>query len=68
MSLPVTSGERAVRTVLRAGWTRDRQVGSHAILIQHGHCVVLGTPSPRGALLALIRASGLSVQQFQDML
>lgn len=70
--LPVISGERAVRTFLRAGWTRDRQVGSHVILIKPGHPAVLSVPLHRevapGTLRALIRASGMSVQQFQDML
>ncbi|MCX6594798.1 MAG: type II toxin-antitoxin system HicA family toxin [Acidobacteria bacterium] len=72
MSLPVISGERAVRAFLKAGWTRDRQVGSHVILIKPGHPAVLSVPLHRevapGTLRALIRVSGMSVQQFQDML
>ena len=72
MPLPVISGERAVRTFLRAGWARDRQVGSHVILTKPGHPAVLSVPLHRevapGALRALIRVSGMSVQQFQDML
>jgi predicted RNA binding protein YcfA (HicA-like mRNA interferase family) len=72
VALPVISGERAVRTFLRAGWIRDRQVGSHVILIQPGQPAVLSVPLHRevapGTLRALIRASGMSVQQFQDML
>ena len=72
MPLPVISGERAVRTFLRAGWTRDRQAGSHVILIKPGPPTVLSVPLHRevapGTLRALIRASGMSVQQFQDML
>ncbi len=72
MPLPVISGERAVRAFLRAGWTRDRQVGSHVILVKHGHPAVLSVPLHReiapGTLRALIRVSGMSVQQFQDVL
>ena len=72
MPLPVISGERAVRTFLRVGWTRDRQVGSHVILIKPGHPAVLSVPLHRevapGTLRALIRVPGMSVQQFQDML
>ncbi len=72
MSLPVISGERAVRAFLKAGWTRDRQVGSHVILIKPGYPAVLSVPLHRevapGTLRALIRVSGMSVQQFQDML
>ncbi|MBL8230348.1 MAG: type II toxin-antitoxin system HicA family toxin [Bryobacterales bacterium] len=72
MPLPVISGERAVRTFLKAGWARDRQVGSHVILIKPDHSAVLSVPLHRevapGTLRALIRASGMSVEQFQDML
>lgn len=68
MPLPVISGERAVRTFLRTGWARDRQVGSHkpgqpAVLSIHLH-----REAAPGTLRALIRASGMSVQQFQDVL
>ena len=72
MPLPVISGERAVRAFLRAGWTRDRQVGSHLILVKQGQVAVLSVPIHRelapGTLRALIRASGMTVQQFQDLL
>ena len=72
MPLPVISGERAVRAFVRAGWSRDRQVGSHLILVKAGHPAVLSVPLHRelapGTLRALIRASGLSVVQFQDLL
>lgn len=72
MPLPVISGERGVRTFLKAGWIRDRQAGSQVILIKPGHPAVLSVPLHRevapGTLRALIRASGMSVQQFQDIL
>ena len=72
MPLPVISGERAVRAFLRAGWVRDRQVGSHVILIKAGHPSVLSVPLHRevapGTLRALIRVSGMSVEQFQEKL
>ncbi|MBN8734099.1 MAG: type II toxin-antitoxin system HicA family toxin [Acidobacteria bacterium] len=70
MSLPVISGERAVRAFLRAGWTRDRQVGSHVVLVKPGNPAALSIPLHRelapGTLRALIRAAGMSVQRFQD--
>ena len=72
MSLPVVSGEQAVSAFVRAGWTRDRQVGSHLILIKLRHPAVLSVPLHRelapGTLRSLIRASGMSIQQFQDLL
>jgi predicted RNA binding protein YcfA (HicA-like mRNA interferase family) len=71
-SLPSISGERAVQTFQKAGWTKDRQRGSHVILIKPGHAASLSVPQhlelAPGTLRALIRASGLSVQQFVDLL
>ena len=71
-SLPAVSGERAVRTFQKAGWVRDRQHGSHVILIKPGHPASLSVPQHRelapGTLRALIRASGMSVDQFLDLL
>ena len=59
-------------SLLQAGWTRDRQVGSHVILVKPGHAAVLSVPLYRevalGKLRVLIRVSGMSVQQFQEIL
>jgi predicted RNA binding protein YcfA (HicA-like mRNA interferase family) len=67
-SLPSIPGERAVRTLQKAGWFKDRQHGSHVILIKPGHPASLSVPLHRelapGTLRALIRASGMSVDQF----
>jgi predicted RNA binding protein YcfA (HicA-like mRNA interferase family) len=66
-----------IRSVVRiyrdlGRWIRDRQVGSHVILVKVGHPAVLSVPLHRevapGTLRALICASGMSVQQFQDIL
>ena len=35
-ALPSVSGERAVRAFQKAGWVKDRQHGSHVILIKPG--------------------------------
>ena len=71
-SLPSVSGARAVRTFQKAGWVKDRQHGSHVILIKPGHPASLSVPQHRelapGTLRALIRASGMSVDQFVDLL
>ena len=71
-ALPSVSGERAVRTFQKAGWLKDRQHGSHVILIKPGHPASLSVPQHRelapGTLRALIRASGMSVEQFVDLL
>lgn len=67
-SLPSISGERAVRVFQKAGWTKDRQRGSHVILIKPGHTGSLSVPQHRelapGTLRALIRAAGMSVDEF----
>jgi predicted RNA binding protein YcfA (HicA-like mRNA interferase family) len=71
-ALPVISGERAVRIFQKAGWVRDRQHGSHVILIKPGNPASLSVPQHRelapGTLRSLIRASGMTVEQFTDLL
>lgn len=67
-ALPSVSGERAVRVFQKAGWSKDRQRGSHVILIKAGHASSLSVPQHRevapGTLRALIRAAGMSVDEF----
>ncbi len=71
-ALPSLSGERAVRVFQKAGWVRDRQRGSHVILIKPGHAVSLSVPQHRevapGTLRALIRAAGMPVDEFVALL
>jgi len=67
-ALPSVSGERAVRAFQKAGWVRDRQRGSHVILIKPGYAATLSVPQHReiapGTLRALIRAARMSVDEF----
>jgi predicted RNA binding protein YcfA (HicA-like mRNA interferase family) len=71
-ALPSVSGEQVVRAFQRAGWSKDRQHGSHVILIKPGHPASLSIPQHRelapGTLRSLIRASGMSVTQFVGLL
>jgi predicted RNA binding protein YcfA (HicA-like mRNA interferase family) len=71
-SLPSVSGERAVRAFQKAGCFKDRQHGSHVILIKPGHPASLSVPQHRelapGTLRALICASGMSMDQFVELL
>ena len=71
-SLPAISGERAVRVFQKAGWVKDRQRGSHVILIKPGSPASLSVPQHRelapGTLRGLIRASGLTVAEFSDLI
>jgi predicted RNA binding protein YcfA (HicA-like mRNA interferase family) len=70
--LPVISGAQAVKAFSRAGWHFDRQRGSHAILIKHGHIASLSIPQHRelapGTLRSLIRAAGMTVEEFSALL
>jgi len=61
-----------VRVFQKAGWIKDRQRGSHVILIKPGHAASLSVPQHRevapGTLRALIRAAGMSVDEFVALL
>jgi predicted RNA binding protein YcfA (HicA-like mRNA interferase family) len=69
---PVVSGAEAVKAFQRAGWRVDRQRGSHVVLLKPGHVASLSVPQhpelAPGTLRALIRAAGLSVEAFTDLL
>ncbi len=66
------SGLEAVRAFERAGWARVGQVGSHLMLTKASVRVNLSVPLHRelsvGTLRALIRNSGLTVEEFLDLL
>lgn len=70
--LPVLSGEKVVRAFERAGWRRDRQRGSHVVMLCEGMNVSLSVPQHRelapGTLRSLIRLSGMTVAQFLELL
>jgi predicted RNA binding protein YcfA (HicA-like mRNA interferase family) len=70
--LPVVSGARVVKAFVRAGWRVDRQKGSHVVLLKAGHIASLSVPQHSelapGTLRALMRAAGLSVEEFTKLL
>jgi predicted RNA binding protein YcfA (HicA-like mRNA interferase family) len=70
--LPAVSGADAVKAFSRAGWRFDRQRGSHVVLLKAGHAASLSVPQHRelapGTLRSLIRASGMSVDEFVQLL
>lgn len=69
--LPVMSGREIVRVFVKSGWEVARQKGSHIILVKEGHHVTLSVPDhrevARGTLRSLIRASGLTVEEFANL-
>ncbi len=68
--LPNLSGKEVVRVFKRFGWNVARQKGSHIILIKENHIVTLSVPDhkevAKGTLRSLIRASGLTVAEFNS--
>jgi predicted RNA binding protein YcfA (HicA-like mRNA interferase family) len=69
---PVVSGAEAVKAFQRAGWRVDRQRGSHVVLLKPGHIASLSVPQHAelapGTLRALLRAAGLSLEEFTALL
>jgi predicted RNA binding protein YcfA (HicA-like mRNA interferase family) len=67
-ALPILSGREVVRRFEQLGWRVVRRQGSHVILIRPGSGATLSVPDrrevARGTLRALIRASGLTVDEF----
>jgi predicted RNA binding protein YcfA (HicA-like mRNA interferase family) len=66
------SGRQAVAAFERAGWRRIGQVGSHVMLVKVGERANLSIPQHKemsiGTLRALIRHSGLTVDEFLALL
>ena len=67
-ALPVLSGHEVIRVFESFGWKIVRQTGSHIIMVKEGELVTLSVPDHRevakGTLRSLIRAAGLTVQEF----
>jgi len=70
--LPIISGIKAIKAFSRAGWYPHRQVGSHVVLRNEGSKITLTVPKHKelkpGLLRQLIRVSGLTVEEFIDLL
>jgi predicted RNA binding protein YcfA (HicA-like mRNA interferase family) len=66
--LPCISGREAVRVFENLGWVQARQTSSHIILVREGHHATLSVPDhkelAKGTLRSLIRAAGLTLDEF----
>ena len=66
--LAVLSGREVVRKFERLGWQVARQRATHIILVKEGARATLSVPDhkevARGTLRSLIRAAGLTVEEF----
>ena len=71
-SLPNVSGREVVKAFGKDGWEFARQKGSHMIMVTPGHIASLSIPDhkeiAKGTLRSLIRSSGLSVEEFVELL
>ena len=70
--LPIISGMKAIKAFSKAGWVPHRQVGSHVVLRKEGSKVTLSIPKHKelkpGLLRHLIKAAGLTVDEFKGLL
>ena len=66
------SGKDAAEAFAKAGWQVMGQVGSHLVMTKPGVRTNLSIPQHKelsiGTLRSLIRAAGLSVEEFMELL
>ncbi|MGB6223651.1 type II toxin-antitoxin system HicA family toxin [Haloferula sp.] len=71
-ALPILSGKKIRKAFEKDGWEFARQRGSHMILVKGGTIASLSVPDhkevARGTLRGLIRAAGLTVDEFLTLL
>jgi predicted RNA binding protein YcfA (HicA-like mRNA interferase family) len=67
-----TSGKEVVKAFSKAGWQPVGQVGSHLVMTKPGQRANLSIPQHKelsvDTLRALIRASGMTVDEFLELL
>ncbi len=71
--LPVISGTKCVKALSKAGFEVDHQTGSHIIMRQNEEphrrvTVPRHSELAKGTLRAIIRDSGLTVEEFTGLL
>lgn len=66
------SGKQAAKAFAKAGWLATGQVGSHLVMTKPDQRANLSIPQHKelsvGTLRALIRAAGLTVNEFLNLL
>lgn len=71
MKLPKVSGEKVIKALVKAGWSVERQRGSHVVLYKEGIGILvvpLHKELDRGTLRAIIKQSGMSKDEFLKLL
>jgi predicted RNA binding protein YcfA (HicA-like mRNA interferase family) len=73
--LPVVNGKRVIQALIRAGFVVNRIVGSHHVLVYPGDPtrtvtipVHAGRDLKPGTLRSIIRQTGLTVEEFIELL
>ena len=70
--LPSLSGRKVVRAFQALGWQVARQRCTHIILVKEGQNATLSVPDhkevAKGTLRSLIRAAGITVDEFVQSL
>ena len=71
MKLPLVSGKDTIKALSKIGYAIDRQRGSHIVLWKEGATPLIVPNHPqldRGTLRAIIRAAGLTVPEFNELI
>jgi predicted RNA binding protein YcfA (HicA-like mRNA interferase family) len=71
--LPVVSGKDAVKALMKIGYDVDHQRGSHIVLRQNTSpfrrvTIPNHKEISKGTLRAIIRETGLTIQEFSELL
>ena len=71
--LPRISGREVVAALMKVGYARDRQKSSHIVLRQavHPHRRIVvpdHAEGAKGTLRAIIKQTGLTVEEFNELL
>ena len=71
--LPQVSGREVVVALKKAGYAKDRQLGSHIVLRQEKHphrrlVIPDHKELSKGTLRGVVQQSGLTSQEFMDLL
>ncbi len=69
--LKLCSGAAAVKKFFKAGWSVNRQKGSHVMMTKEGYEYTLSIPQhPElgpGLLRTLIKQAGISIDEFNEL-
>ena len=74
MRLPTLKYRKVIKVLMKIGFTKARQTGSHLILVKKDVKKIVTVPVhsnrdiKRGTLMAIIKQAGLTVKDFLDLL